>query len=140
VAAGRLAREGFEVTLLEANSQVGGRCQGLQRGRYRFDPGPSLLLLPELYRATFEALGTNMSQQVPVVRVAPAAYRVFFQGAGSLDLLYDVQRMVEQLEGVERGAGAAYLSWLAASRAALQLGLEGFMARDLRGPGELLGT
>ncbi|EFJ43214.1 hypothetical protein VOLCADRAFT_96696 [Volvox carteri f. nagariensis] len=121
-----------------ANSQVGGRCQSLQRGRFRFDTGPSLVLFIETYRQTFAALGTSLAQQVPVVRVAPAAYRVFFQGAGSLDMLYDVQRMVEQLEGVEKGAGGQYLDWLASARAALELGMEGFISRDARGLGELV--
>ena len=35
----------------------------------------------------------------------PAAYRVFFEGRGHLDMLYDVQKMMAQLEGVEKGAG-----------------------------------
>ncbi|GIL73546.1 hypothetical protein Vretimale_5240 [Volvox reticuliferus] len=139
VAAARLAKEGFSVTLLEANSQVGGRCQSVQRGRFRFDTGPSLLLFVETYRKAFAALGTSLAQQVPVVRVTPAAYRVFFQGAGYLDMLYDVQRMVEQLEGVEKGAGGQYLDWLAGARAALELGMEGFISRDAEGLGDLLG-
>lgn len=32
-------------------------------------------------------------------------HRVFFQDAGHLDMLYDVPAMLEQLEGVEAGAG-----------------------------------
>ena len=51
----------------------------MQRGRVRFDTGPSLMLFIETYRKTFAALGTSLPQQVPVVRVTPAAYRVFFQ-------------------------------------------------------------
>jgi hypothetical protein len=53
---------------------------------------------------------------------------VWFEGAGGgnhggqLQLLYDVPRMVAQLEGVERGAGAAYLRWLADARLALEVG------------------
>jgi hypothetical protein len=81
VTAGRLARDGLDVTLLEQNSevspvdlgqqrnraahrysyacammnagtlsQVGGRCQSIDRDGYRFDTGPSLLLFPDTYR------------------------------------------------------------------------------------------
>ena len=39
-------------------------------------------------------------------RVEPAAYRVFFEGGTVLDLLYDVPRMMAQLEAVEAGSGA----------------------------------
>jgi len=45
------------------------------------------------------------------------------QGGGYLDLLYDVPRMLAQLEGVEAGAGRAYLGWLAQARAALEVSL-----------------
>jgi len=43
------------------------------------------------------------------------------QGGGYLDLLYDVPRMLAQLEGVEAGAGRSYLGWLAQARAALEV-------------------
>ena len=44
-----------------------------------------------------------------IQRVEPAAYRVFYDGGTHLDLLYDVPRMMEQLENMERGAGRPYL-------------------------------
>lgn len=86
------------------NVQVGGRCQSVQLGEYRFDTGPSLLLFPETYRQTFRALGSDISDHVDVRRVEPAAYRVFFGSDDThLDLLYDVGRMMAQLETVEPG-------------------------------------
>lgn len=77
---------------------------------FRFDTGPSLLLFPDVYRDSFAALGTTLQQHVDVRKIQPAAYRVHFapSGAaagGSLDLLYDVQAMADQLEEVEAGAG-----------------------------------
>ena len=50
--AGRLARAGYKVTLLEKNKLVGGRMQSYnppEAPEYRFDTGPSLLLFPEVY-------------------------------------------------------------------------------------------
>lgn len=72
---------------------------------YRFDSGPSLLLFPKTYKSTYAALGQNMAEHVPLRRVEPAAYRVHFERGGHLDMLYDQQKMVEQLEAVEPGAG-----------------------------------
>lgn len=84
-------------------------------GGYRFDSGPSLLLFPDEYRRTFEWLGCSLEQHVQLARVQPAAYRVFFAdgystsgsapSVSSLDLLYDVQAMVQQLEQLQPGAG-----------------------------------
>lgn len=57
--------------------------------------------------------------------MAPTAYRVFFHdkaaGPSWLDLLYDVQAMAAQLEGVEAGAAAAYLRFLAHAKVGTKL-------------------
>jgi hypothetical protein len=68
--------------------------------------------------------------------VAPTAYRVFFHdeaaGPSWLDLLYDVQAMAAQLEGVEAGAAAAYLRFLAHAKVGTKLsGRAGGMYRSV---------
>ena len=62
--ASRLANAGYEVTILEKNADVGGRCrsesfEGGGEG-YRFDTGPSLMLLPDRYREQFTAVGKKL--------------------------------------------------------------------------------
>ena len=62
------------MTVVEKNSFTGGRCSTFWQGRlsgdgengkgdgtpgWRFDQGPSLLLLPALFRETFADLGIN---------------------------------------------------------------------------------
>lgn len=83
--------------------QVGGRAQSESYG-CRFDTGPSLLLMPAVYRQTFKALGCHMDDHVTLKRVDPA-YRVFFHDNTSIDIMYDVQKMVQQLEAMDPGSG-----------------------------------
>lgn len=154
-AAGLIKRKlpNASVTLLEKNDSVGGRCQTehveTPHGTFRFDTGPSLLLFPDVYRDTFSALGEAMEDHIAIERVTPA-YRAFFNSGEdaygsqtpssppSLDLSYDVQEMMLQLEAIEKGAGSKYISWLATSRLALELGFEAFIKRDFRGPVDFL--
>jgi phytoene dehydrogenase-like protein len=77
----------------------------VSRGQWRFDTGPSLLLMPQAYRDAFEALGTTLEEHVTLRRVDPA-YRVFFGDDTHVDLSYDVQHVMQQLETFEQGAGA----------------------------------
>lgn len=112
VTAAKLAQSGMHVTICEKNSSMGGRCQSLEIDGCRFDTGPSLLLLPQTYKETFSWLGSDISEWLQLKRVEPAAYRVWFadghsssQCSTSLDLFYDVQQMVAQLEQEEAGAG-----------------------------------
>ena len=92
--AGRLARCGYAVTLLEKNAGVGGRLQSFSPDAapgWRFDTGPSLLLFPDKYRECFAALGEELSAHVDVVRVSPA-YRAHFGDGTHFDLSYDMVR------------------------------------------------
>ncbi|GAQ81597.1 phytoene dehydrogenase [Klebsormidium nitens] len=125
-----------EVTIIEKNADIGGRLQTIEEGGHRFDTGPSLLLMPQAYRAAFRSMGTQLEDHVQLRRVEPAAYRVFFHddaaGPSWLDLLYDVQAMAAQLEAVEPGAAAAYLRFLANAKAAFDVGTKNFIEQDFR--------
>ena len=52
-AAAHLARGGFGVTVIEKNARAGGRCAQFTRQGHRFDVGPTLLVLPQLYEQEF---------------------------------------------------------------------------------------
>jgi phytoene dehydrogenase-like protein len=62
--AGRLAKGGYQVTVLEKNDAPGGRCNQIVREGHRFDVGPSLFLMPDVFRETYAALGERMEDHV----------------------------------------------------------------------------
>ena len=131
--ASRLAHAGYDVTILEKNLDTGGRCRsesfdGKGEG-YRFDTGPSLMLLPDRYREQFTAVGKNLHDYMDIKRVDPA-YRAHFGDHTSLDLLYDTERMRAQLDAVEEGAGGRYIDWLGRARASLDYGVAAFIEKD----------
>ena len=131
--ASRLAHAGYDVTILEKNLDTGGRCrserfEGKADG-YRFDTGPSLMLLPDRYREQFTAVGNNLNDYMQIERVDPA-YRAHFGDHTSLDLLYDTERMRSQLDEIEEGAGGRYIDWLGRARASLDYGVAAFIEKD----------
>ena len=52
-AAALLAKDGFEVTVLEKNEQVGGRASVYAENGFVFDMGPSWYLMPDVYENFF---------------------------------------------------------------------------------------
>ena len=122
---GRLARAGLDVRVLEKNAGVGGRAQSRVEssglGDFRFDTGPSLLLMREKYEEAFAALGTGLPTEL--LRVDPA-YRVFHADGTQLDLTSDVREMTLQLDEVEPGAGLAFVEWLSKAKAMFDIGGE----------------
>lgn len=74
-----LAREGFEVTLLEARESLGGRAGEWRHRGFRFETGPSWYLMPDVFEHFFSLLGTSVEEELDLVELDPA-YRVFFEG------------------------------------------------------------
>ena len=69
--AARLAKSGYEVTVLEKNDTPGGRCNQIIRDGHRFDIGPTLFLMPEVWEETFASLGEKMSDHLDLKRIDP---------------------------------------------------------------------
>ncbi|KAL8988871.1 MAG: hypothetical protein Q9177_002120 [Variospora cf. flavescens] len=100
--AARLAKAGFDVTVVEKNNFTGGRCSLIHHDGHRFDQGPSLLLLPGLFRETFEDLGTSLEDEGVKLMKCEPNYNVWFDDGASFELSTDVARMkleVEKWEG-----------------------------------------
>jgi phytoene desaturase len=76
-AATKLAKEGFDVTLLEKNSEIGGRARKLEIDGFTFDMGPSWYWMPDVFENYFKEFGTTVSQQYELIRLDPS-YAVFF--------------------------------------------------------------
>ena len=73
-----LAREGLQVTVLEAQDTVGGRAGQWQHQGFRFETGPSWYLMPEVFEHFFSLFGTSAENELDLVTLDPG-YRVFFE-------------------------------------------------------------
>src|SRR4051812_39465787 len=87
--AARLARNGYEVTVLEKNDVPGGRCGQLVREGHRFDIGATLFLMPEIFAQTYQDLGERMEDHLELRRIDPT-YRVHFQDGTQICLTSDM--------------------------------------------------
>lgn len=55
----RLKKKGFEVTVFETNSYVGGKLHVVEKDGFRWDAGPSLFTMPHLVDEIFELFHIN---------------------------------------------------------------------------------
>ncbi|KAF2106510.1 phytoene dehydrogenase [Lophiotrema nucula] len=112
-AAARMAKAGCDVTVVEKNDFTGGRCSLINRDGYRFDQGPSLLLLPHLFKETFRDLGTSMEEEgVEVIKCEPN-YNIHFHDGTHFKMSSDLATMKEEIEKVEgKGGFERYLSFM----------------------------
>ncbi len=127
--AARLARNGYDVTVLEKNENSGGRCNQIVRDGHRFDIGPTLFLMPEVWEETFASLGERMSDHLDLRRIDPT-YKVHFDDGLQLQLTSNISDMQAQLEKVEPTAFTGFLSYIAEGAKHYKLSLEKFVGRN----------
>ena len=127
--AGRLARSGYDVTVIEKNAKPGGRTDQLVRDGHRFDTGPSLFLMPEVFEETYEALGERMDDHLDLRRIDPT-YRIRFEGDTELSLTSDLNAMQEQLEAIEPGSFGGYLRYIEEGHRHYKASLKYFVGRN----------
>lgn len=112
-AAGLLARRGYDVTVLERRETPGGRCGQLRVDGFTFDLGPTILLMPDVLRATFAALGRRLEDELELTRCEPN-YTIHWRDGSSLTLSSDRARLAAAFERLEPGSSRALEAVLAA--------------------------
>ena len=81
--------------------------------KQRFDQGPSLLLLPHLFRETFHDLDTTLEAEGVELMKCEPNYNLWFSDGESFELSTDVSRMKEEVEKWEGKDGfERYLGFL----------------------------
>jgi phytoene desaturase len=106
-----LAKNGFDVTVFEKNSQPGGRCSQIVRDGHRFDLGATILLMPSIYREVFASLGLNFDECFELKDLS-TIYKLYFGNGKQLIFSKDEEVMKPQLEAIEPGSYKLYKDYI----------------------------
>lgn len=128
-AAARLARMGFAVQVLEKNPEPGGRCGRLIREGHRFDTGPTLLLMPEVFTQTYADLGERIEDHLDLIRAEPL-YQIFFPDGSRLTMTGDLVALREQLDALASGSFEGFVRYLADGHRFYRIAMERFIGRN----------
>ncbi len=74
-----LAHNGFDVQIYEKNAYIGGRNGRIELGEFKFDIGPTFLMLPEVLEDVFRFTGRNLGDYLDMKEIEPL-YRLRFHG------------------------------------------------------------
>jgi phytoene desaturase len=126
-----LAQKGYQVTIIEKNSNPGGRCDRISRDGHIFDTGPTLLVMPLVYEAEFASLGISMHDLLDLQRVDPTYHLVFDDGK-RLTLTSDLKKLQEQLEVMEPGSFQGLLRYMQEGHRHYHRSMEKLVLPDFR--------
>ncbi|PZD94075.1 phytoene desaturase [Paenibacillus sambharensis] len=101
-----LASQGYRVKVMEKQAYVGGRTSAVKLGDYRFDRGPTFLMMPGLLEDMFHSVGRSLHDYVQLKEIDPL-YRLQF-GSIRFEATRDRKRMLAEIERCFPGESAGY--------------------------------
>jgi phytoene desaturase len=101
-AAAFMAREGWDVTVVEKNETAGGRARQLKADGFTFDMGPSWYWMPDVFERYFQQFNKNVEDYYTVERLDPS-YRVYWDENFS-DIPADYNELKSLFETFEKGS------------------------------------
>lgn len=102
-AASFLAKEGWNVTVIEKNSAPGGRAAQLKEAGFTFDMGPSFYWMPDVFERYFNQFGKKAADYYSLHRLDPS-YRIYWSDDYT-DIPADFQSLKNVFESFEKGSG-----------------------------------
>jgi diapolycopene oxygenase len=134
-AAIQLAAKGIRTIIVEKNDHIGGKLNLLETEGFKFDLGPSIFTLPQVFRPLFEDSGKKLEDYISICRVDPQ-WRNFFEDGTVLNLWENTECMREELaslsddgtafEDYSRFVDYARKQYEVVERGYLREGLDGF--------------
>jgi len=120
-AAVRLRARGYDVTLLEALDQPGGRARVFAQDGFTFDAGPTVITAPYLFDELFALVGRDARDYFELVPVDPF-YRILFHDGGSFDFVGDEERLLAQIAAMSPRDVDGYCRLAAKAKAIFDVG------------------
>lgn len=114
-----LSARGFKVTVLEKEPHVGGRNSAITRNGYKFDVGPTFLMMKFILDEVFEESGRRIEDYLKCLKLEPM-YRLQFADL-RLEPTTVREAMVQQLEAAYPGSTAGYDKFMAVEKRRFQL-------------------
>lgn len=98
-----MAKEGWDVTVVEKNAQPGGRARQLKEQGFTFDMGPSFYWMPDVFERYFAQFGKNVTDYYTIDRLDPS-YRIYWKD-GTTNIPANFEELKKIFESFEPGSG-----------------------------------
>jgi phytoene desaturase len=106
-----LAKAGYNVTVLEKNTSVGGRARQLIKDGFTFDIGPTWYWMPDVFEKFFADFDKKPSDYYELEKLDPA-YQVYFDREDSITIPGNLEEIYEVFENEEKGSSVHLKSFL----------------------------
>lgn len=112
--AARLGKQGYNVEVYERLPHCGGRANIIEDRGFRFDTGPSFVLMPDFFREVFDYCERDLEDYLNLKKL-DISYHIFFSNGKRMTIYEDKERTKEEIEKIEPGSSCSYEEFIAES-------------------------
>ncbi|MEM6771084.1 MAG: phytoene desaturase family protein, partial [Bacteroidota bacterium] len=123
-----LAREGYQVRILEKNPGLGGRARTFHAEGFQFDMGPSWYWMPEVFEQFFNDFGSSAAEHYELVRLDPS-YEIYFSREDQIEVPASTEELFALFERLEPGSSANLQKFLDEAEYKYRVGLGEFVQK-----------
>ncbi len=121
-----LAKDGYDVTILEKNTIAGGRARKFEAQGFVFDMGPSWYWMPEVFENFFNKFGKSVADYYDLVRLDPS-YSIFFGKEEVMHVPAKMEELYAMFEQYETGSSAKLKQFLEEAQYKYEVGMNEFV-------------
>ncbi|MCV6593458.1 MAG: phytoene desaturase [Silicimonas sp.] len=122
-AAMRLGARGYRVTVVDRLDSPGGRASAIRLGGHRFDLGPTIVTVPQVFRALWAACGRDFDHEVDLRALNPF-YEIRWPDGSRFRAEGDTQAMLAEVTRLSPDDGEGFLKLLTEAETRYDFGFE----------------
>ncbi|MCF6445995.1 phytoene desaturase [Nereida sp. MMG025] len=126
----RLGAKGYRVTVIDKLDRCGGRGSSITQNGHRFDLGPTIVTVPQVYEKLWAACGRNFHDDVTLKPLHPF-YEVRWPDGTKFKAMQDTDEMEAEVAKIAPSDVKGYRRFLKDSERRYQVGFEGMVAKPM---------
>ena len=126
----RLGAKGYHVTVLDRLDRAGGRGSSITENGHRFDLGPTIVTVPQLFEELWAACGADFHKDVDLRALDPY-YEIRWPDGSRFAATGDTEQMVAEVASLSPGDVRGYRRFLKDSEARYSFGFEDLGRRPM---------
>ncbi|MDX6746216.1 oleate hydratase [Polaribacter sp. PL03] len=134
-----LAKQGYNVHVLEKNDTLGGRARQYKKEGFTFDLGPSWYWMPDVFERFFADFGKKPSDYYTLDKLSPG-YEVYFGENSSLKISENLEDIYKMFEAEEKGSAKHLKTFLDSAKSNYETAILDLVYKPGISPLELVTT
>ena len=118
-----LAKEGYDVTILEKNATIGGRGRQFSENGFTFDMGPSWYWMPDVFERFYQQFNHTSTDFYELKRLDPS-YRVYWSDQSYTDVPANMKEIENWFESLEPGSSKKLQLFLKDAKYKYEVGMQ----------------